>query len=78
MKTIGTVTFHRAQNYGSVLQTYALQTFVCAIGQEMGQGIDYKVIDLMPNTQTSLYSIFKKGWSVTNFILLKSVWRLRI
>ena len=31
MAKIGTVTFHGAQNFGSVLQTYALQEFVLCI-----------------------------------------------
>ncbi len=68
MKKVGAVTFHRAQNYGSILQTYALQRFVCNIGEEVGQGIDYKVIDVMPKAQDDLYSIYKKGFSATKVI----------
>ena len=68
MKKIGTVTFHRAQNYGSVLQTYALQNFVCGLGKEYGEEIDYKVINVMPSAQKKLYSIYKKGFNVTNLV----------
>lgn len=68
MKKVGTITFHRAQNYGSILQTYALQNFVCTIGQNSGTEIDYKVIDVKPNKQDKLYSIYKKGLNVKNLI----------
>ncbi len=68
MKKVGTITFHRAQNYGSILQTYALQNFVCKLGQKNGVEIDYKVIDVIPNAQDKLYSIYKKGLSVKNLI----------
>lgn len=68
MKKIGTLTFHRAQNYGSILQTYALQKFVCNIALEKKEEIDYKVVDIKPETQKELYSIYKKGFNVTNII----------
>lgn len=32
MKRIGTVTFHKANNYGAVLQTYALKQYLCSVG----------------------------------------------
>ncbi len=68
MKKIGTLTFHRAQNYGSILQTYALQKFVCNIAADKKKEIDYKVVDIRPETQKDLYSIYKKGLSVSNCI----------
>lgn len=68
MKKVRTVTFHRAQNYGSALQTYALQQFVCALGKTAGEEIDYKVIDIAPKNQERLYSIFKKGFTVKNVV----------
>lgn len=40
---IGILTFHRAHNYGAVLQTYALQEFLRSIGHEV-HVIDYKPI----------------------------------
>lgn len=68
IKKVGTVTFHRAQNYGSILQTYALQRVVCELGKNLGLDIDYKVIDIMPKAQKNLYSIYKKGFNTTNVI----------
>ena len=32
MKRIGTVTFHNANNYGAVLQAYALKRYICNMG----------------------------------------------
>lgn len=32
MKKVGIVTFHTALNYGAIMQTYALQTFLNSIG----------------------------------------------
>lgn len=68
MKKISTVTFHRAQNYGSVLQTYALQEFIKSIAKEKGEDIDYVVVDVQPKTQSKIYSIYKKGFSLTNVV----------
>lgn len=68
MKKVGTLTFHRAQNYGSILQTYALQTFVNKIAKEKNEEIEYKVVDVRPETQKDLYSIYKKGLSTSNII----------
>ena len=41
---IGVITFHRALNYGAVLQAYALQTFLNA------QGYESSLIDYFPET----------------------------
>jgi hypothetical protein len=41
MKRIGILTFHRAHNYGAVLQAYALQQCLVGLGFEV-QFIDYK------------------------------------
>ncbi len=41
-KKVGIITFHRAPNYGAVLQTYALQTAV------QNEGYDVEVIDYIP------------------------------
>ena len=35
MKKIGIITFHKAQNYGAVLQTYALQETVKSFGYDV-------------------------------------------
>ena len=68
MKKVATVTFHRAQNFGSVLQTYALQEFIQSVGCAQGEGIEYCVLDVQPRTQKELYNIYKKGISITNII----------
>lgn len=68
MKKIGVVTFHRAENFGSVLQTYALQEFIKSIAVQSGQEIEYNVLDVQPKKQKELYSIYKKGFSVANVI----------
>ncbi len=41
MKKVGIVTFHTALNYGAIMQTYALQTFLDTIGIE-NTVVDYK------------------------------------
>ena len=68
MKKVSTVTFHKAQNYGSVLQTYALQQFVNQIANEKGEKIEYSVINVEPKAQKGLYSIYKKGFSISNAV----------
>lgn len=61
VKTIRTVTFHRAHNFGSVLQAYALQRFVEMLAEEYGETVDYKIIDYYSDVQRELYSVFKSG-----------------
>lgn len=59
MIKIGTITFHGAQNFGSVLQTYALQEFVKELCNESGQDCFYNVINYRTIFQKSFYSIYK-------------------
>ncbi|MBR5601302.1 MAG: polysaccharide pyruvyl transferase family protein [Clostridia bacterium] len=61
MKAIGTLTFHRARNYGSVLQAYALQRFLGKIAHDKGVQIDHKIIDVTPHAQKELYALYKRG-----------------
>lgn len=68
MTKIGTVTFHGAQNFGSVLQTYALQEFVKGLYTEAGQECDYNVINYRTNFQKSFYSIYKSVKNPKNII----------
>lgn len=49
---IGILTFHRAYNYGAVLQAYALQKYLSLQGHDVGM-IDYKNEDLL-----SCYKVF--------------------
>ncbi|ABX44029.1 polysaccharide pyruvyl transferase family protein [Lachnoclostridium phytofermentans] len=52
-KKVGIITFHRALNYGAVLQAYALQQFL------FGLGIDNEIIDYYSKSISSCYSPFK-------------------
>lgn len=53
MKKVGVLTFHSADNYGSVLQTFALQKFL-----ELEYEIAAEVIDFIPEGQEQLYKLF--------------------
>lgn len=68
MYKIATVTFHRAHNFGSVLQTYALQTYVQRIFEKQGQIVDYKIVDFYPEKQKEFYRIFKKERNIKNLV----------
>ncbi len=65
-KKIATITFHRAENHGSALQTFALQHFITNLSKEVI--VDYSVIDLTSHSQTEIYSLYKKTSSITDFI----------
>ena len=56
MKKVTAITFHRAQNFGSVLQTYALSKTVSNIKED----ILYQVLDVSSNAQKELYSHYKR------------------
>lgn len=68
MKKIATITFHRAHNFGSVLQTYALQEYVCNTCKENNEEVRYSVIDFCNLEQTKLYSVFKPNVSLKNIM----------
>lgn len=51
--TTGTLTFHAAHNYGSMLQAYALQRFL------LGLGFDNEIIDLRLPAQKAMYPPFR-------------------
>ena len=68
MAKIGTVTFHGAQNFGSVLQTYALQEFVAGLYKEAGQTCNYNVINYRTEFQKSFYSIYKSVKNPKNIV----------
>ena len=61
---VGILTFHNADNYGSVLQAYALKTFVEEI-----DGVDYcEIVNYLPPNQEELYSVYVPINSVKNII----------
>ena len=68
MKKIGTITFHSAYNFGSVLQTYALQEFCKNIAKESNCEIEYDVINLRLDIQKELYAVYRKNKNITNVV----------
>lgn len=68
MKRVATVTLHRAENFGSVLQAYALQHFVESIGDASGKGVEYRILDVRPRRQEELYSLYRKGFGARSLI----------
>lgn len=54
---IGIITYHRAYNYGSALQAYALNYLLRSKGYEV------KTIDFSPGKQAELYKIFEENKS---------------
>lgn len=55
---IGILTFHAAYNCGSMLQTYALQSFVKKLGY------DVEIIDFSNKKQRRIYSLYSKNKNV--------------
>lgn len=56
MKKVGIITFHAAHNYGSMLQTYALQQVV------LSMGYDCEIINFRSIVQKEMYMpIFMRG-----------------
>lgn len=54
MKKVGIITYHRADNFGSCLQTYALQSFLNDIG------FDAHIIDYHSPGQDQIYKLYHK------------------
>lgn len=52
-KTIGIITFHAAENFGSALQAYALQKVL------LGYGYDAQIIDFILDSDMEQYKIFR-------------------
>lgn len=68
MTKIGTITFHGAQNFGSVLQTYALQEYVTNLYTENEKNCCYNVINFRTEYQKGLYSIYKSVKNPKNLL----------
>ena len=68
MIKIGTITYQGAQNFGSVLQTYALQEFICNLIKDKKEEYIYKVINFRTDCQKELYSVYKKNNKIQNII----------
>ena len=59
MKKVAAITFHRAHNYGSVLQAYALKQVVESLYRENEEAVDYSVIDYYSQVQEDLYRVYR-------------------
>lgn len=53
---VGTLNFHRSQNYGALLVTYALLTYLKKIG------IDARAIDYFPEHHTTMYPVRNEAY----------------
>lgn len=62
MKKVGIITFHSSYNCGSMLQTYALQTYLKI------NNIDAIVIDYSAPGQKDVYSVFSKKISIKSIL----------
>lgn len=65
---ISTITFNHAHNHGSMLQTYALQQFVCQICKNLNIPVEYIVIDYDTDLQRELYNVFKSGYGIKSIV----------
>lgn len=65
---IATITFNHAHNHGSMLQTYALQQFICKLGKKASVPVEYTLFDYDTDIQRELYSIFKSDLSTKSMI----------
>ena len=61
MKKTATITFHRAINYGAVLQAYALQKSILKLN------VENELLDYKPNTIYNVYKLIRMD-SLKNFI----------
>lgn len=61
MIKIGTLTYHRSHNYGSVLQAYALEKVLNSF-----PNVDCEIIDYYPPNYKLLYSVFVKNNTLRN------------
>ena len=58
------LTLHRAENYGSMLQAYALQEFV----QDLDNNISYSILDFAPPVQKNMYKTVPQIKDARSFI----------
>lgn len=65
MKKISTITFHASYNYGSNLQSFALQEFVKKIGNNK---YDYEIINFRTKFQKELYKCIFEQTGIKKYI----------
>lgn len=68
MVRIGTITFHGAYNFGSMLQTYALQEYVTRLFKDSNRECSYNVINFRTDFQKSFYSLYHSVRNPKNII----------
>lgn len=61
---IGIITYHRAENYGSALQAYALNKYIRNLNSEF----KVETIDYYSDIQKGMYKIFQPNNSLMNFV----------
>lgn len=61
---IGIITYHRAENYGSVLQAYALNKYI----RDLDQEYEVETIDYYNENQAEMYSLFQPNTCIMNII----------
>ena len=54
---VSNITFHGAYNYGSVLQSYALQEFIKNLCNDNDIQLDYRILNYRPIIQKELYGV---------------------
>ncbi len=69
---IGILTFHRAHNYGAVLQAYALKIFLSNPGNEV------KIIDYWPDYRKGMYDLIDWSYYKSNAPLFSKIKRIII
>lgn len=55
------MTLHRAHNYGSALQAYALQAFLEQLSRQSKEPFVHCIVDVVPPAQEKLYAQYQKG-----------------
>ena len=72
MKNIGIITYHKAYNYGSILQSFALNKYL------RENGFHVETIDFQTQKQKQIYEIFENNISVLSVLRnIQSLFELR-
>lgn len=61
-KKVGIITYHRAYNYGSALQSYALNKYI------RGCGCIVETIDLQTKKQADIYKLYERVDSILSIV----------
>lgn len=61
---IGIITYHRAENYGSVLQAYALNKYI----RDLNKQYEVETIDYYNQAQMEMYTLFQPNTCIMNIV----------